>query len=127
ERFLDGGGSGRVIAGEDWGYRYRWARVTRTAAIEHRPKDLRDTFASHLLSAGVALAYVSRQLGHADVAVTAQPYAQGNGGGDGDLYIEPPRLLPGEVPADLLARLTVADPAPLSAPRVDTSANLLPV
>ena len=32
---------------------------------------LRDTYASHLLSAGVQLAYVSAQLAHADVAITA--------------------------------------------------------
>ena len=33
-------------------------------------KDLRDTFASQLLTAGVQLGYVSAQLGHADVGVT---------------------------------------------------------
>jgi integrase len=43
-------------------------------------KDLRNTFASHLLSAGVQLAYVSAQLGHADVAVTAKHYAAWCGG-----------------------------------------------
>jgi hypothetical protein len=45
---------------------------------------------------------VSKQLGHADVAVTARHYARWAGG---DAYREPMALLPGEVPADLLARL----------------------
>ena len=48
------------------------------------------------------LAYVSRQLGHADIQVTTRHYARWCGG---DEYREPMRLLPGEVPADLLARL----------------------
>ena len=65
-------------------------------------KDLRDTFASQLLTSGVSLGYVSKQLGHADVAVTAKHYARWAGG---DFYREPMVLEPGEVPADLLARL----------------------
>jgi len=44
------------------------------------PHGLRDTYASHLLSAGVQLAYVSAQLGHADVAITARHYARWCGG-----------------------------------------------
>ena len=76
--------------------------------IDWAPKDLRDTFASQLLTAGVQLGYVSRQLGHADVAVTARHYARWTGGDD---YREPVRLLPGELPADLLARLALkSDP-----------------
>jgi integrase len=43
-------------------------------------KDLRDTFASQLLTSGVSLGYVSKQLGHADVAVTARHYARRAGG-----------------------------------------------
>jgi hypothetical protein len=43
----------------------------------------------------------TRQLGHADWSVTARHYARWTGG---DRYVEPERLLPGEVPADLLAR-----------------------
>jgi hypothetical protein len=65
-------------------------------------KDLRDTFASQLLTSGVSLGYVSKQLGHADVAVTAKHYSRWAGG---DFYREPMMLEPGEVPADLLARL----------------------
>jgi integrase len=53
-------------------------------------KDLRDTFASQLLTAGVNLAYVSGQLGHADVSVTARHYARFIGtGGDDFVYVEP--------------------------------------
>ena len=37
-------------------------------------KDLRDTFASQLLSAGIQLGYVSTQLGHSDVGITARHY-----------------------------------------------------
>lgn len=68
----------------------------------HSPKDLRDTYASQLLTAGVQLGYVSRQLGHADVAVTARHYARWAGG---DAYRAALEVLPGENPADLLARL----------------------
>jgi len=71
-------------------------------------KDLRDTFASQLLTAGVQLGYVSQQLGHADVAVTARHSARWAGG---DAYRQPMVLVPGEVPADLLARLVAAGPA----------------
>ena len=80
-----------------------WRRILKRAAIGHRaPKDLRDTFASWLLSLGVQLAYVSKELGHADIAVTARHYARWCGG---DVYRDPMPLLPGEVPADLLARV----------------------
>ena len=96
--------------------RREWQRLLDAAKIGHRRfKDLRDTFGSQLVSAGVPLAYVSRQLGHADVAVTARHYARWTGGDD---YREPVRLLPGEVPADLLARLTLA-----SDPRVTPEAE----
>ncbi len=48
------------------------------------------------------LAYVSTQLGHSDVAVTARHYAKWLGGAG---YRVPAIPTPGEVPADLLARL----------------------
>ncbi len=67
------------------------------------PKDLRDTFASQLLTAGVQLGYMSRQLGHSDVSVTARHYARWAGG---DAYRSPLEVREDEVPADLLARLT---------------------
>ena len=84
-------------------YHREWRRICERAGIGRRAlKDLRDTFASQLLTAGVQLGYVSQQLGHADVGTTARHYARWTGG---DLYREPLRLEPGEVPADLLARL----------------------
>ena len=80
-----------------------WRRILKRAGIGHLAlKDLRDTFASQLLTAGVQLGYVSVQLGHSDVAVTAQHYARWIGG---SMYRDPMRLRTGEVPADLLARL----------------------
>lgn len=80
-----------------------WSKACSAAKIGHRrPKDLRDTFASQLLSAGVQLGYISRQLGHSSVAVTATHYARWCGG---DSYRAPLMLEAGEVPADLLARL----------------------
>ena len=80
-----------------------WKRVVEASGIGHRRyKDLRDTFASHLVSEGVPLPYVSEQLGHSDVAVTAQHYARWVGG---DSWQRPLRVEEGEVPADLLARL----------------------
>ena len=71
------------------------------------PKDLRDTFASQLLTAGVQLGCVSRQLGHSDVSVTARHYARWAGG---DAYRSPLDVGDDEVPADLLARLATKSP-----------------
>ena len=68
------------------------------------PKDLRDTFGSWLVSCAVPLLYVSRQLGHSSIAVTEKHYAKWIPGG-GDLYVHPPVLDAGDVPADLLTRL----------------------
>lgn len=73
-----------------------WRRICKRAGIGHRAmKDLRDSYACHLLTAGV-------QLGHSDVATTARHYARWTGG---DLYREPLHLEPGEVPSDFLARI----------------------
>jgi integrase len=85
-------------------FRHRdWRRICKRADLARRQlKDLRDTFASQLLTAGVQLGYVSQQLGHADVGVTARHYAKWCGG---DGYREAMRVAPGEVPADLLERL----------------------
>jgi integrase len=80
-----------------------WRRIRQRAkAGEIRYKDLRDTYASQLLTAGVQLGYVSRQLGHADVAVTAKHYARWVAGDD---YRDPMVREAGELPADFLARL----------------------
>jgi integrase len=87
-----------------------WRRICTRAGTGHRAlKDLRDSFASWLLTAGTQLGYVSKQLGHADVAVTARHYARWVGG---DFYREPMPLESGEVPADLLARIPESRPAP---------------
>ncbi len=66
------------------------------------PKDLRDTFASQLLTVGVQLGYVSAQLGHADLGTTARHYARWCGDAD---YNDPMVRDEAEVPADFLARL----------------------
>ena len=63
------------------------------AEIGHRaPTDLRDTYASWLLSLGVQLGYVGRALGHSDAAITAEHYATWCGR---DSYCEPMALAPG--------------------------------
>jgi len=82
-----------------------WRRIRQRSKLGSvRFKDLRDTYASQLLTAGVQLGYISRQLGHADVAVTAQHYARWVAGSD---YWDPMARRPGEVPADFLSRLPV--------------------
>ncbi len=87
-----------------------WRRIVKRAGLGHRAlKDLRDTFASQLLTAGVQLGYVSSQLGHADVGVTARHYARWCGG---DSYREPIRLEPGELPCDVLAKLVESQGSP---------------
>ena len=87
-----------------------WRRILGRAGIGQRSlKDLRDTFASHLLTAGVQLGYVSLALGHSDVAVTARHYARWAGGDD---YRDPLALEWGEVPPDLLARLGESHQSP---------------
>ncbi len=76
--------------------------LTAAAIGEHTPKDLRDTFASWLPTCGFPLGYISPQLGHSGVSVTARHYSRWAGG---DAYRKPLELADGEVPADLLARL----------------------
>jgi integrase len=71
------------------------------------PKDLRDTFASQFLTSGIQLGYVSRQLGHSNVSVTARHYARWAGG---DAYRSPLEVCGDEVPADLLSRLSEKSP-----------------
>ena len=58
--------------------RMSWRRICEQAKAGHLwRKDLRDTIASQLITAGVQLGYVSRQLGHADISTTAKHYALG--------------------------------------------------
>src|SRR5258705_13020472 len=102
---------GSIAPVEHANYRHRaLRRMIKAAGIAQplTPHGLRDTYASHLLSAGVQLAYVSAQLGHADVAITARSYARWCGG---DEYRAPMALAEGEVPADLLARLGTKSPS----------------
>ena len=84
-----------------------WKRVVDQASLPGlRMKDLRDTYGSWLLTLGVPIQYVSRQLGHGSIGVTQTHYAEYLGDrGDDQVYVEPPRLGPGEVVADLLSRL----------------------
>ncbi len=86
--------------------RREWADICgkKGAGIGHRQiKDLRDSYASLLLSAGIPLAFVSKQLGHQSMQLTERHYARYMP--DGDEYQAPEPLARGEVPADLLARL----------------------
>lgn len=72
------------------------------AGLARRPvKDLSDSFVSWLLTVGIPLDYISCQLGHADTEVRERHCARWAPEG----YVEPMRLGPGEVPADLLAQL----------------------
>jgi len=53
-----------------------WRRICERARIGHRkPKDLRDTFGSWLVSLGAPLPFVQDALGHASWDVTARHYA----------------------------------------------------
>jgi len=53
-----------------------WYRVQDAAKVRRRtPHDLRHSWASHMLSAGADLAWVSAQLGHANPATTLRIYA----------------------------------------------------
>ena len=97
-----------MIAFADHTWR-RMLKAAKLAGISY--KDLRDTFASQLITCGVPLGYVSRQLGRADLAVTAQHYAKWAGGDD---YRDPMPRLPGELPADFLARLRPSESSPES-------------
>jgi integrase len=85
-------------------YQERHFRVICDAArlVGRTPKDLRDTFASQLLTAGVQLGYIGAQLGHQDVATTARHYATW---ASADAYRRALAVEAGEVPADLIARI----------------------
>ena len=85
-----------------------FTKVCEAAGFGDRtPKDLRDTFASQLLTAGVQLGYVSKQLGHSDVSVTARHYAKWV---DDGAYRHPLAVGECEVPADLIARIATESP-----------------
>ena len=86
------------IDSDNWSKR-EWRRITKRVGVVARRKDLRDTFASVLISNGIPLKYVSLQLGHGQTAITEKSYAKWCHGDD---YVDPIRLSPGELPADLL-------------------------
>ena len=67
----------------------------RSRRCARRRHELRDTYASQLLTAGVQLGFISTQLGHA-----------------ADAYRAPLTLGAGEVPADLLGRLAKSPQSP---------------
>jgi len=53
-----------------------WMKVLRRAGVQYRrPYQTRHTYASMMLSAGEPLAWVSKQLGHSNVVMTARVYA----------------------------------------------------
>lgn len=62
------------------------AVFARAIDATHLPKGLtphclRHTYTSQMLTMGLDLAYISQQLGHANVGITAKVYARGAGGG----------------------------------------------
>ena len=69
---------------------------------EITPHSLRHTYASQLLTAGIQLPYIARQLGHSSISTTKRCYARWSAG---DGYCEPLDLEQGEVPADLLSKV----------------------
>jgi integrase len=65
---------GRPIS---WAYFYRevWKPALEAAGLEYRaPYNLRHTYALHNLQAGVPIATLARQMGHADVNRTFATY-----------------------------------------------------
>lgn len=83
-----------------------WRRVCERARIgPRRMKDLRDSFASWLLSLGAPIPFVQDALGHADWATTARHYGRWIPSAG---HRPPLSLEPGEVWSDLLARLPEA-------------------
>lgn len=63
---------GKVRGADAWA-----ASITTRADLPGRTRrDLRDTFGSQLVSAGIPLLYVSRQLRHSTTAVTEKHYAK---------------------------------------------------
>jgi integrase len=92
-------------------YRARhFDEVMRRAGLAgHTPKDLRDTFASWLVSLGAPVAWVSESLGHANWAITARHYARWMNDAAGQQFT--PKLDSGDVWPDLLARVgATSDP-----------------
>lgn len=54
-----------------------WIPALKKAGVRYRnPYQTRHTYASMMLSAGENLAWVSNQMGHSDVLITARTYAR---------------------------------------------------
>jgi hypothetical protein len=85
----------------------------------YTPKNLRHTFASWLLTAGVPVAYVGELLGHADGGITASKHdAKYVPRG----YVTPPTHSDGDLVVDLLARISKSpqsDPTAVPKPHSD--------
>jgi integrase len=98
-------------------YREQLRQVCKAAEIDdHIPKDFRDTFATLLLTHGIPLKWISKQLGHGSVAVTERHYARWM---DEDEYRNPWQVSEGQVPQDLFAEADLwrAPKTPLHAPK----------
>lgn len=94
----------RVVAAH-WNNRFieRLTKVCERAKIPRfTPKDLRDTFASLLITHGIVLKWISLQLGHSRVGTTEQHYAAYMAI---DGYQNPWMVPPGCLPTDLFAEL----------------------
>jgi integrase len=77
-----------------------FARVCERASLGHRMlKDLRDTWACQMLTAGVSLTYVAKQLGNSmQTCIQHAEWCE-------EEYRDPMIRESGEVPADFLSRL----------------------
>ena len=92
--------------------------LRRAGLAGHTPKDLRDTFASWLVSLGAPLPWVSKALGHSDWSITARHYAKWMEDAGAERGIG--QLDEGELWPDLLARVTPSSDseAPANVPDV---------
>ncbi|MDJ0849704.1 MAG: site-specific integrase [Myxococcota bacterium] len=92
------------IAPQNWRAR-EWPWIPRHAGLapsSHVYKDLRDTFASHLLQLGMPVGVIAEYLGHQDEKTTREHYARWVRKPNLRLFRELPE---GEVPPDLLSRI----------------------
>jgi len=92
-------------------------KAAKLPAEGFTPRDLRATFASHLLSMGRPFAEVGDLLGHADAGATASKhYARDRRGA------VPLELRPGELAVDLLERITADATGPTLATAAEVTA-----
>ena len=77
--------------------------MRRAGLAGHTPKDLRDTYASWLVSLGAPVVWVSESLGHSNLAITARHYARWMDDAAGRQFTS--ELDSGDVWPDLLARV----------------------